>query len=270
MKYYLYNPLANNGIKPELAQDTQLIDATSIDYPEFFDGLKEEDEVVLIGGDGTINHLVNHYDCPKLRNNVWLLPNGTGNDFLNDIGETPDHEILLNKYLTDLPTVKVKDIKRKFINNMGFGIDGYCCEVADRIKEKTPNKKIDYTGIAIKGLLFHFKPCHATIEVDARTYEFDNVWLAPTMKGKFYGGGMKIAPDQDRFSDHLSVVVYMAKSKLKALMAFPSIFEGKHIEKTDMVKVIEGKKVHIKFSRPCAAQIDGDTVLNVSEYWAEL
>lgn len=270
MKYYLYNPLANNGIRPELSEGVELVDATSIDFEKLFDGLKAEDEVVLIGGDGTINYLVNHYDCSKLKNKVWLLANGTGNDFLNDINETPDHEIELNRYLTDLPTVTVKDIKRKFINNMGFGIDGYCCEVADQIKEKTPNKKIDYTGIAIKGLLFHFKPCHATIEVDGKTYEFDNVWLAPTMKGKFYGGGMKIAPDQDRFSDHLTVVVYKAKSKLKALMAFPSIFEGKHVEKKDMVEIIEGKKVHVKFSRPCAAQIDGDTVLNVSEYWAEI
>ena len=79
-----------------------------------------------------------------------------------------------------------------------------------------------------------------------------------------------MAPDQDRFSDKLSVVLYMSKSKLKALMAFPSIFEGKHIEKKDMVKVITGNKVHVKYSRPCAAQIDGETVLNVSEYWAEL
>ena len=269
MKYYLYNPLANNGIKPEIAEGQELIDATTVDFGSFFDGLKEEDEVVLIGGDGTVNYLVNHYDCAKLRNNVYLLANGTGNDFLNDINEKPDHEILLNRYLTDLPTVKVNGIERKFINNMGFGIDGYCCEVADQIREKSPNEKIDYSAIAIKGLLFHFKPCHATVEVDGKTYEFDNVWIAPTMKGRFYGGGMMMAPGQDRFSGKLSVVVYMSRSKLKALMAFPSIFEGKHVEKTKMVKVIEGKKVHVKFSRPCAAQIDGDTILNVTEYWAE-
>ena len=269
MKYYLYNPLANNGIKPELSENVELLDATRTDYKEFFASLKEEDEVVLIGGDGTINHLVNNFDCSKLKNKVYLLSNGTGNDFLKDINEQPGKEIELNRYLVNLPTVKVKDIEKKFINNMGFGIDGYCCEVADQIKQKTPNKKIDYTGIAIKGLLFHFKPCHATVEVDDKTYEFDNVWLAPAMKGRYYGGGMMIAPDQDRMSDTLSVVLYMSRSKLKALMTFPSIFEGKHVEKKDMVKIIEGKRIHVKFSRPCAAQIDGDTVLNVSEYWAE-
>ena len=153
---------------------------------------------------------------------------------------------------------------------MSFGIDGYCCEVADEIKAKTPNKKIDYTSIAIKGLLFHFKPCHAEITVDGKKYEYDNVWLAPAMKGRYCGGGMMLAPGQDRNSDLLNVVVYRSKSKLKSLMNFPKIFEGTHVNLKDMVTVIPGKKVHVKFSRPCAAQIDGETVLNVWEYRAEI
>ena len=270
MKYYLYNPLANNGIRPELSEGVELVDATSIDFEKFFDGLKTEDEVVLIGGDGTINYLVNHYDCSRLRNKVWLLANGTGNDFLNDINETPDHEIELNRYLTDLPTVTVKDIKRKFINNMGFGIDGYCCEVADQIKARSPQEKIDYSGIAIKGLLFHFKPCHAEVTVDGVKHEFEHVWIAPTMKGRYYGGGMMMAPEQDRASDKLSVVVYHCRSKLKALIAFPSIFKGEHVKNAALVSVFTGNDVQVRFSRPCAAQIDGETVLNVTEYRAVL
>jgi len=157
-----------------------------------------------------------------------------------------------------------------FINNMGFGIDGYCCEVADQIKEKEPNKEINYAGIAIKGLLFHFKSCHASVSVDGKDYEFDNVWIAPTMKGRFYGGGMNMAPAQDRNSDKLSLVIYRSKSTLKALMQFPSIFKGEHVKNTDMVTILTGNKIKVKFSRPCAAQIDGETVLNVSEYEAEL
>ena len=52
-------------------------------------------------------------------------------------------------------------------------------------------------------------------------------------------------------------------------MKFPLIFEGKHVELTDMVKVITGKNIHVRFSEPCAVQIDGETILNVSEYRAE-
>ena len=105
---------------------------------------------------------------------------------------------------------------------------------------------------------------------DGKTYEFDNVWIAPTMKGKYYGGGMKMAPDQDRFSDKLTVVVYHCRSKLKALISFPSIFKGEHVKKNDIVQSFTGNEVKVRFSRPCAAQIDGETVLNVTEYTAVL
>ena len=79
-----------------------------------------------------------------------------------------------------------------------------------------------------------------------------------------------MAPDQDRFSDKLTVVVYHCRSKLKALIAFPSIFKGEHVQKTDIVQIFTGNTITVRFSRPCAAQIDGETVLNVTEYTAVL
>ena len=96
MKYYLYNPLANNGIRIEVP-DVQMLDATKLDYSAFFAGLKKEDEVVLIGGDGTVNYLVNHVNCETLENNVYLLSNGTGNDFLHDI-EKPWLKLIWGDY----------------------------------------------------------------------------------------------------------------------------------------------------------------------------
>jgi len=269
MKYYLYNPLANNGIRLDVP-GVELLDATKTDYPSFFADLAAEDEVVLIGGDGTINHLINAVDCEKLKNKVYLLGNGSGNDFLNDIGEKPGKEILLNPYLKNLPTARVNGKEWKFINNMSYGIDGYCCEVADKIKAKTPGKKINYTSIAIKGVLYDYKPGDAVVTVDGVTREFHNIWLAPAMKGRYCGGGMMLAPGQDRFSDKLTVMIYCSRSRLQTLIAFPKIFEGKHVEMTDRVTVITGNKVHVKFTRPCAAQIDGETILNVMEYEAEL
>ena len=266
MKYYLYNSLSNNGIRPTVPAGTELIDAVGMDYPDYLGKLSPEDEVVLVGGDGTVNYFINAVKDVEIRNNIYLLGSGTGNDFLADIDRKPGEEILLNPYLSKLPTVYVNGLEKLFINNMGFGIDGYCCEVADKIKETNPQEKINYSGIAIKGLLFHFKPCRAEVTVDGRKYEFDNVWIAPTMKGKYYGGGMKMAPNQDRFSGKLTVVIYHCKSKLKALIAFPSIFKGEHISKTDIVKVLTGNEIKVRFSRPCAAQIDGETVLNVTEY----
>ena len=274
MKYYLYNSLANNGVKPEFFNDLEgkegieIKDALGMDYVSFFKGLNEEDEVVLVGGDGTINYLVNAIGDYKIVNKLYLRAAGTGNDFLNDIKKdhAGEEEILLNPYIEHLPTVYVNGMEKKFINGIGYGIDGYCCEVADQIKEKEPNKKIDYTGIAIKGLLFHFKPVTATVIVDGVEETFTKVWLSPSMKGRFYGGGMMVAPSQDRMGDTLSNVVYRASNKFQALIVFPKIFKGEHVKKVKMVKIRTGKEITVKFDRPCALQIDGETVLGVSEY----
>ncbi|MDO4940441.1 MAG: diacylglycerol kinase family protein [Erysipelotrichaceae bacterium] len=270
MKYYVYNKFSNNGILPKISEDIKLVEAVGLDYQKFFEELNQEDEVVFLGGDGTVNYLINNINVNELKNNVYLKANGTGNDFINDIEANVNDEILLNPYLKNLPSVNINGKNLFFINNVGFGIDGYCCEVADQMKAKEPNKVIDYSAIAIKGLLFHFKPCHASVTVDGKTYEYDNVWLAPTMKGRYYGGGMKVAPDQDRNSDKLSVVIYKSRFKLVALANFPSIFKGEHIKNKKLTTVLSGNDIHVKFSRPCAAQIDGETELNVTEYTAKL
>ena len=46
MKYYLYNPLANNGIRLDVP-GAELLDATKTDYPSFFADLAAEDEVIV-------------------------------------------------------------------------------------------------------------------------------------------------------------------------------------------------------------------------------
>lgn len=274
MTYTLYNSLANNKREPEYVVELRkkgksenIIDVTKIDYKVFFNSINPNDVIYLVGGDGNINYLANAIDIEKVKNEIYLIPSGTGNDFFHDVTEGKEvDKVLLNPYLKDLPTVEVNGIKKKFINGIGFGIDGYCCEVGDKLKEKS-TKKINYTSIAIKGLLFHFKPVRAKVIVDGNTYEHTKVWLTPTMKGRYYGGGMKIAPNQDRNEKgKVSAVVYRVPNKFKALMVFPSIFKGEHIKKTKMVKVYEGHKITVFFNKPTALQIDGETVKNVLTY----
>ena len=153
---------------------------------------------------------------------------------------------------------------------MGFGIDGYCCEVGDKLKAES-QEKINYAGIAVKGLLFHFRKVNATIECDGEVHNYKHVWLAPTMKGRFYGGGLMIAPSQDRLSSDKLVtnVVYRTPFRLAALISFPSIFKGEHTKKKNIVKIVTGKKIKVTFDRPCALQIDGETILDVTNYEVE-
>ena len=80
-----------------------------------------------------------------------------------------------------------------------------------------------------------------------------------------------VAPDQNRLAeDHaLTNMVYRTKSRLKALIVFPSIFKGEHIAHTDVVTLKKGKCIEVTFSKPCALQIDGETVLDVTSYRVE-
>ena len=121
MKYYLYNPLSNNGIRPEFKEGSNVIEVIGLNYQEFFNNLKSDDEVVLVGGDGTINYLINEIDTDNLKNNIYIKKSGTGNDFLVDLGKVDEEEVLINDYLKNLPTVEVNGMKRKFINGIGYG-----------------------------------------------------------------------------------------------------------------------------------------------------
>lgn len=280
MDKILYNPHANNGHGEEQARviekmlDTELVlyDMTKIEsYTDFFAGLSEDDKIIICGGDGTLNRFINDTADIKFSNSVYYSPAGSGNDFANDVGKTSsDAPFCIDEYLKALPSVYVNGMNKYFINGIGYGIDGYCCEVGDKIRAEKPGKKINYTGIAIKGLLFCFKPRRATVTVDGVTTEYKKVWIAPTMNGRCYGGGMMPTPAQDRLNKErkLSVMVFQGSGKLRTLMIFPSIFKGEHVKNEKIVKIFEGKDVTVRFDRPTALQIDGETVLGVTEYRA--
>ena len=278
MTYILYNTLAGNQhVEQELESlvssfqgNAEKIDVASIDYKDFLPTLTKEDTVILCGGDGTLNHFVNDSEGADVVCDVLYYPSGSGNDFAHDIGcEAHDKPIPVKQYFENLPLVEVKGKTYRFLNNVGFGIDGYCCEVGDMMKAKS-DKPVNYTAIAIKGLLFHYRPTNATVIVDGKKYEYKKVWIAPTMKGRYYGGGMIPTPAQDRNDpEHkLSVMILHGTSKLQTLMIFPSIFKGEHIKDEKHVTIHTGHDVKVMFDRPTALQIDGETILGVTEYSA--
>lgn len=254
---------------PIIFDRVELIDMTRItNYRTFLCGLRKEDILVIVGGDGTLNRFVNDTDGIEISQEILYLPAGTGNDFAKDLGKDGyGNPFEIGRYLKDLPSVEVKGKRYRFLNGVGFGIDGYCCQVGDELK-KIPGKKVNYTAIAIKGLLFHFQARNAKVTVDGKAYAYQKVWIAPTMHGRYYGGGMIAAPDQDRLSGKLSLMLFHGAGRLRTLCVFPSIFKGKHVKHTKMVAVHTGKEITVDFDRPTPLQIDGETILNVTQYTA--
>ena len=223
-KYYiLYNPKSGSDTGTQKAEElkkyagereAELADITKIDdYAAFLGKVTDDDALVICGGDGTLMRFVNYADGVALPKNLYFYSSGTGNDFLHDLGKEPGGEpVEISKYVEKLPTVTVKGKTYKFINGVGFGIDGYCCEVGDRLHAES-DKPVNYTSIAIKGLLFHYKPTNAVVTVDGVRKTFSKVWLAPTMNGRYYGGGMIPTPKQDRLNNETvsTMVMYGAR-----------------------------------------------------------
>ena len=276
----LYNPHAGNGRGEENALAIQNVlpdegltfqDMTKVEsYRAFFEALPRDTAVVICGGDGTLNRFLNETANLSLQDNLFYYPGGSGNDFLRDVADKEGSGLIrLKKYIAKLPTVTVQGKQYRFLNGVGYGIDGYCCLVGDRQRAQS-QKKVNYTSIAIQGLLFHYKPTSARITVDGVCHTYDHVWLAPTMYGRFYGGGMMPTPEQDRLAnpEKLSVMVYHCPSKLKALTVFPSIFKGEHVKQKKIVEILTGENILVEFDRPTPLQIDGETIPNVTSYRA--
>ena len=210
MYYILCNPLSANKQGAVLSQslisklsseEIRFIDIREVEnYAAFWKTIDlKNDIVILSGGDGTLNRFINANLDTELPKKLYYFAAGSGNDFKHDVSPDSDELIPLHKYIKDLPTVTVNGKSYRFINGIGYGIDGYCCEIGDKLKEKS-DKPVNYTGIAIKGLLFGFKPANAKVTVDGVATEYKRAWIAPTMKGKYYGGGMMVTPEQDRFA----------------------------------------------------------------------
>ncbi len=278
--FILFNNLANNGkggeqskkVEEYLQGEYVYEDITKIeDVKAYLSGLEADDEVVVCGGDGTISRFANDTKDVDFKNNIYFYPCGSGNDFYREIGnlENPT-PVRVEQYIKNLPTVEVKGKTYTFLNGVGYGIDGYCCEVGDQLREKG-EKDINYASIAIKGLLFHYKATNAKVTVDGKEYNFKKVWIAPTMNGKYYGGGMIPAPNQKRMADDkiISVMIFGGWGRLRTLMAFPGIFKGEHVKKK-CVTVIEGKDIKVEFDGPRPLQIDGETILDVTSYEAKV
>ncbi len=280
MIHVLYNSLAghaSNAGSPETLKARfdsathtfyKVQDITS--WRDFFAGIAPDDDVMICGGDGTLNQFINAVKDISFPNHVLYYPCGSGNDFMRDVkGSDAQSPICVDEYIKDLPSVTVNGQTYHFLNGVGYGIDGYCCEVGDQLRA-TSDKPVDYTGIAVKGLLFHYKPTAARVTVDGETFEYKRVWIAPTMHGRFYGGGMMPTPAQDRMKKggKLSLLVMHNANKLQILMIFPSIFKGQHLKHTKRAVVHEGHDITVAFDRPVTLQIDGETILNVSEYHA--
>ena len=273
----LYNPLSQKGRGLRRAKKAKAFfegaevtfeDITKIrDVAAFIRDVPADTGVILTGGDGTLSRTMDALYGQELGRDLLYFGAGSGNDFLRDIGKSAkDAPFSINQYMENLPLVKVNGLSMRFINGVGLGLDGFVCEEVNRAH--TEGKEISYGAVALKGVVWKYKPLRATVTVDGDVQSYDKVWLAPVMFGSYFGGGFRMAPRQSRNDPgHLvtSIVVHDV-GRFAAIFRLMQVKSGKGELLKSFASYRTGRHVIAEFDSPCAFQIDGETIPNVTRY----
>jgi len=284
MKYVLYNPLASNKTGEKIAKqfvvtegldktpgDLAYRNITTLDLRFQMESLYPGDDVYIIGGGGTILRFAQEIRGMDIKNNLYFSPSGAGNDFFNDIAKPGERYTRVNDYIKQVHRCEIEGKKRFFLTDVGLGVDGYSCRCGEDARAQDSTKEFNYSKAVVEGVLKKYDTCGCSVIVDGGEEEyFENVWMASTMAGKMYGGGVKIAPNYDRLTaDYLELIIFEGKGRLSTLLKFPKFIKGVHEGKVKGSHVFRGKKIEIYFTKPRDAQIDGEVFRDVKHYVAE-
>ena len=206
---------------------------------------KTEYIIFSIGGDGTLNRVVN---ClAKTKNIIGVIPYGTGNDFYKTMKKQFETGI------NDCDLVKIND--RYFINTACFGIDADIAYNKESIKSKFIPRSQRYNASIIKSFL-KYKPRYFKIEVNNKVIENDFATVV-VCNGEYYGNGYNIGADSKLNNDRVDLYVANNLNRVSLAKLILKMKNGKHVNDKNIVK-LETKKLVIKLKEKVKANIDGE------------
>lgn len=228
---------------------------------------KGYDLIVAVGGDGTINEIVNGlHDGGGIGTvSLGIIGTGTGGDFIRSIGASPRYadacRRLLDprRLLVDLGSVEysVSDgrrEKRLFVNFAGLGFD------AEVVRATTQRFKV-LGGLPsyLLGLLTTFlgyRNQELSLTIDGRT-ETRKLCTVVIGNGRYGGGSMLLAPNADLTDGLFDVVTIGDVSKPDLLWSLPRIYRGTHLSHPK-VNVVRTAEVTVDSTTGAVIQADGE------------
>lgn len=232
--------------------------------------LKGADRIICVGGDGTLNEVVNGFfdeNGPVQPGAVLgFLPNGTGCDFVRTMpipaGLQASIETVRDGCIRtiDLGRIRFRNHQggtstRYFHNIASFGLGG---EVVDRVNRtsKICGPFITFIwGTIVSVLTFGKKRILLTVDDQPeRTVDVLNIAVA---NGRYHGGGMLVAPDAvaDDGLFHVTVIGYMTLPLV--FRHLPKLYTGK-IKTISQVSITTGKKVLAHSEQRVLLDVDGE------------
>jgi len=210
-------------------------------------------DIIYCGGDGSFNYLVNHVDLSKITQNIYLAQSGSGNDFLRSLKR-------IGKGNISIGMANNNTAPARFINGCGIGVDAAVCHFVNADSKKN---KLSYFANTFKAIS-QFKPVTMDVTIDGVNHHFEKAFFAAVQNGRYFGGGMKIAPKADPTSEDFQIVVAHSISKALISTLFLTIYSGLHVKIKKYVKLLSGKSIKISVAEPNYFQTDGEVVPNVS------
>jgi YegS/Rv2252/BmrU family lipid kinase len=230
--------------------------------------------VVAVGGDGTLNEVVNGYFDPETREPinpqacVGLLPSGTGGDFRKTAGIPMSHAAacaLLARGDTRETDAGRIDYHgggapepRWFVNIADCGIGG---EVVHRVNasRKAAGGTATFLYHSLAALMTYGNRM-VRVDVDGVVTEgpMESVVVA---NGRYFGGGMQIAP-QALIDDGLfDVVTVTNHGRRRSLAGLPGLYRGRHLGRPG-IGFSRGRVVTVTplEQRPVLFDVEGEQV----------
>ncbi len=227
--------------------------------------------IIAVGGDGTVNEVLNGFyeNGKKIADKVYfsILSTGTGSDFQrmfnkNDLNSAVQGIINREKIMhCDIIRVTYDSWaetreSRYYVNSADLGIGAETC--------MRVNRGSKYLGgfltfiFAVLGTLIMHKNFAAEVWIDGINVFSGYTPEIVAANGRFYGGGVMIAPEAEINDGLLDVLIIEDISKGKFLRTMPSAYRGEHIRKP-YVKQFKGRHVQVICSPAVLLETDGET-----------
>lgn len=218
--------------------------------------LNEFSDVIVLGGDGTFNVVINCVLQDGLNHNIaiGLLPAGTGNDFAKrwyDVTQYPNglsNQQLIDIVIADktktlhLGECKLKAKTRYFHNVLGVGFDAVIAK--QLVHKKSMFKSLSYLVAAARYIPFYHEPeCELLLSsnessasnshVNANTYKYRNL-ITAFANSKFFGGGLPIAPNAQALEANLHLIRVPKLALHRKLALLTRLTMGKHLAEKEV------------------------------------
>lgn len=227
-----------------------------------------EHTLVVLGGDGTLNEVINGIQEPE-KVTLGYIPIGSSNDFARGLRLPKDPMAALAMVLhpgkvirMDVGVISDGMRSRRFLVSAGIGFDAAVChEVCVSRWKAILNRlglgKLSYAVVAIDRLAKD-RPAHLTLTMeDGSRREFSGTYFAAFMNLPYEGGGFKFCPDASPEDGLLDVIVVHGLSVLKILCLLPLAFGGKHTGFKG-ITILKCRRARVGTDAPLPLHTDGE------------